>query len=503
MTNRINIFRKKGGRATRMSALFIGIICSSIPLSKPREVRPNILFIAVDDLRAELAVYGNTVVKSPHIDALAKTGILFRHHYVQVPTCGASRYALLTGLRPTAPVHLTNGAIEAEISDRAETSVPETFIHQFKREGYHTVGIGKIGHSADGYLYGYEEPVSQKRELPYSWEELLFDPGKWKTGWNAFFGYANGENRQSLKKQVKPYEAGDVDDNGYADGLTTNLAISKLRELKKKGSPFFMGVGLFKPHLPFNSPKKYWTLYEKENIPISPNPGIPENIHNESLHNSGEFNQYALGDEFANLAEPLSESYARKLRQAYLASVSYVDAQIGKLWEELRVLGLDKNTIVVIWGDHGWHLGDQRVWGKHTLFENALKSALIIKSPYARHTSRQVDEIVETVDLYPTLLELCGIEIDHQVDGESLTGLMESADVPTSNTAYSYFKNGISLRTPEYRLTKYFRKEEPVVELYDHTTDPLESRNVAQMRPEIVAGLMPLLEKGDTGLYSN
>jgi arylsulfatase A-like enzyme len=264
-----------------------------------------------------------------------------------------------------------------------------------------------------------------------------------------------------------------------------------------------MGVGLFKPHLPFNSPKKYWDLYERENIPISPNPRLPENVHWESLHNSGEFNQYALGDELPNLAEPVSEPYAKKIRHAYLASVSYIDAQIGRLYQELITLGLDKNTIVIIWGDHGWHLGDQRVWGKHTLFENALKSALIIKSPYARHKPRKVDEIVETVDLYPTLLDLCGIKIKHQLDGESLAGLMESRDVPTMNTAYGYFKKGISLRTPDYRLTKYYREEEPVIELYDHTADPLESSNVAEKRPEIVAELMPLLEKGNTGLYSD
>ena len=469
---------------------------------KPEETRPNVLFIAVDDLRTELGAYGNNYIQSPNMDALAASGSLFNHHYVQVPTCGASRHALLTGMRPSKPIHLSNSAIEKEISGQPESKVPETFIHRFRQAGYHTVGIGKISHSADGYVYGYEEPVSEKRELPPSWDELVFNPGKWKTGWNAFFAYADGENRQSLKKQVKPYEAGEVDDDGYPDGLTANLAITKLRELKDNKKPFFMGVGFFKPHLPFNAPKKYWDLYDEETLPVSPNPNIPENINLKSLHESGEFNQYALGEERASLQASVSDAYAKKLRHAYFASVSYIDTQIGRLWQELKALDMEKNTIIVIWGDHGWHLGDQRVWGKHTLFENALKSALIIKSPYLEHQTQKVESVVEAVDIYPTLLDLCGLDNDYPLDGESLVDLMSSKKQQTTEAAYSYFKNGISLRTEKYRLTKYFRGEIPTVELYDHTSDPLETKNIVDENPEIVKKLMPLWEEGNTGLYA-
>ena len=462
---------------------------------------PNVLFIAVDDLRTELGAYGHPLVKSPNMDAIASEGSIFTNHFVQVPTCGASRYALLTGMRPSKPIHLNNSAIEHLLSDKEEQDVPESFIHHLKRNGYYTVGIGKISHSADGLVYGYEEPVSTKKELPHSWNELLFDAGKWGTGWNAFFGYANGENRQSLKKQVKPYESGEVNDEGYPDGLTTKLALTKLRELKDKEQPFFMGVGFFKPHLPFNAPKKYWDLYDRDQIPVSPNPNIPENISLKSLHESGEFNQYALGEEKASLAEPVSLEYAKKLRHAYLASISYIDAQIGLIWDELKVLGLDKNTIIVIWGDHGWHLGDQRVWGKHTLFENALKSALIIKSPFEEHQTKKVESIVETVDIYPTIMELCNIGMKHKIDGESFNDSFTAATPKEDLVAYSYFRNGISLRTTKYRLTKYFREEEPTVELYDHIADPNETKNIAQLNPDIVKSLMPLLEKGNTGLY--
>ena len=462
--------------------------------------KPNILFIAVDDLRAELGAYGS-IAKSPHMDALAADGILFTHHYVQVPTCGASRHALLTGYRPSKPIHLSNNVFVEKNSKKSEDSIPETFIHRFKQEGYHTVGIGKISHSADGLVYGYEDAVSEQRELPNSWSELLFDAGKWKTGWNAFFGYANGENRQSLNKQVKPYEAGEVDDYGYPDGLSANLAVSKLKELKDSDAPFFMGVGFFKPHLPFNAPKKYWDLYDREEIPVSDNLDIPANINLESLHESGEFNQYALGEEKASLTASVSDAYAKKVRHGYLASISYIDAQIGKLLKELKKLEMDKNTIIVVWGDHGWHLGDQRVWGKHTLFENALKSTLIIKTPEADHHNQRIDAVVESVDLYPTLMELCSIPVKYQIDGKSLVPLFSSDEPKSEGVAYSYFKQGISVRTPAYRLTQYFRDEKPVIELYDHTGNSHEDKNIAEERQDIVERLMPILEMGNTGLY--
>ncbi|MDO6810799.1 sulfatase [Zobellia galactanivorans] len=484
------------------TALYL-VLGLSNHLSAQTQDRPNVLFICVDDLRTELGAYGKHYVKSPHIDALAKTGALFTNHYVQVPTCGASRHAILTGMRPSKPIHLSNNSIVEEISGQPEKETPETFIHRFKQDGYHTVGIGKISHSADGLVYGYEAQPSEQRELPHSWSELLFNPGKWKTGWNSFFAYANGENRQSLKKQVKPYEAGETDDQGYPDGLTADLAISKLKELKKKGQPFFMGVGFFKPHLPFNAPKKYWDLYDENKIPLSPNPDIPENVNLKSLHGSGEFNQYALGEEKAGLDTQVSDAYARKLRHGYLASISYIDAQIGKLYQELKALELDKNTIIVIWGDHGWHLGDQRVWGKHTLFENALKSTLIINSPLPQHKAKKVRAIVESVDIYPTLLDMCGIDQIKPTDGESFEKHIKYNIPDTEEVAYSYFRNGISMRTKDYRLTKYFRKDQPVIELYDHHKgNAIENKNIADKKPNTVKELMLLLNKGDTGLYN-
>lgn len=340
--------------------------------------KPNVLFILVDDLRPELGCYGNSHIKSPNFDKLANEGFLFTNHFVNIPTCGASRHCLLTGQLPVSVAHLGNNITANTISVQQENEVPETFIHQLKRNGYYTVGIGKITHHPDGYVYSYLEPKSNQPELPNSWDEMLLDVGKWGSGHNAFFGYADGTNRNTLKKEVKPYEMADVPDEGYVDGLTANLAIKKLGELKKKGQPFFLGVGFFKPHLPFNSPKKYWDLYNEKEIPIAPFSAIPENSDKASLHGSGEFNQYLLGEEKASLNAPVSDEYARKIRHAYFACVSYIDAQVGKLLDELEKQGLAENTIVVVWGDHGWHLGDHLVWGKHTIFERALKSTFIM-----------------------------------------------------------------------------------------------------------------------------
>ncbi|MDX1285291.1 MAG: sulfatase, partial [Draconibacterium sp.] len=317
------------------------------------------------------------------------------------------------------------------------------------------------------------------------------------SGHNAFFGYADGTNRHTHDKNVYPYEMADVEDESYPDGLTANLAIQKLKELKEKDQPFFLGVGFFKPHLPFTAPKKYWDLYNREELPIAPFPAIPENSSRASLHGSGEFNQYKLGEEKASLDGPVSDDYARKARHAYFSCVSFIDAQIGKLMDELEKLDLAENTIVVVWGDHGWHLGDHLIWGKHALFERALKSAFIMKVPGMENS--KIQKIVSTTDIYPTLIELCGTPVTHSLDGNSLTSLMQNANNPDwRNTAYSYWRKGFSVRTEDYRLMKYYRKQEPAIELYDHKNDPNETKNIAAEMSGTVEELLPVLEKGNT-----
>ncbi len=479
--------------------------CSGAYAQKKAESRPkhNVLFIFVDDLRPELGCYGSRDVRSPNIDRLASNAVIFTKQFVTVPTCGPSRACLLTGMRPRTAVELSNDVLELKLEANVERQVPETFVDLLRMKGYYTVGIGKISHSPDGYIYKYREPKGKNRELPRSWNEMLLNAGKWGTGWNAFFGYADGSNRNDLVNQVKPYEDADVDDEGYPDGLTASLAVEKLKQLHQKNQPFFLGVGFFKPHLPFNAPRKYWDLYDPSAISLTPSPGTPYEVNKASLHESGEFNTgYRLGDEKASLAKPLTDAYARKLRHAYYAGISYVDAQVGKVLAALRELGLEKNTIVVLWGDHGWHLGDNRVWGKHTLSEWALRSPLIIKAPGISKAA-VCDKVVSSIDVYPTITELCGFAMPVKTDGRSLVPLLKDpGSKHWKNNAYSYFNKGISVRTGDYRITKYFRKEMPDVELYDHKTDPYENNNIAASHPGIVTRLLPVLEKGNTGLYN-
>lgn len=474
--------------------------------SKPavkKSRQPNVLFIFVDDLRPDLGCYGHKQVKSPHLDRLAAQGQVFRRHYVQVPTCGASRFSLLTGKLPQARLDLSNNVIELRRKQNLIHPGPESFVEQLRRNGYYTVGMGKISHSPDGYIYPYLGEKSTDKELPQSWDEMLLNPGKWGTGWNAFFAYADGSNRNTLQGQVKPYEAARVADESYPDALTAALAVQKMQELANRTQPFFLGVGFFKPHLPFNAPQKYWDLYAPEQIPLTPSPALPGQVHPASLHNSNEFNSYRLGDEKPSLAHPVSAAYEQKLKQGYYAAISYVDAQIGKVLSELSRLGLADNTIVVVWGDHGWHLGDHRVWGKHTLREAALRSALIIKAPGVTPKQSVNDNIVSSIDIYPTLMELCGLQAPAGIQGKSLVPLMRHPrKIRPDQVAYSYFNNGISLRTNQYRLTQYFREAQPTIELYDHLQDEHENRNIAPNHPDVVRRLLPIWEKGNTGLFA-
>ena len=242
-------------------------------------------------------------------------------------------------------------------------------------------------------------------------------------------------------------------------------------------------------------------MYDRPSIPIASDPFIPRNVHVQSVGKMGEFYNYKLSDEKPTLDQSVSDGYARKLIHGYYASISYIDHLIGQLLSELKSLELDKNTIVVLWGDHGWHLGNDRKWGKHTLFDRSLKSALIVKLPGVNHASKEINTIVETVDIYPTLLEFCGLVKPYELDGRSLVELIETGKSNHQNRAFGFWKNGLSMKTDRYRLTKFFREEEPKIELYDHLLDPEENINIAFDRHKILDSLMPFLENATPKFY--
>lgn len=459
--------------------------------------RPNVLLICVDDLRPELGCYGAAHIKSPNLDGFAKTAVRFTHHYIQAPTCGPSRYSLLTGLRPRTAPELNNDFMERTLHTRPEETAPESFVHHFRRNGYYTVGIGKISHMPDGIIR--EDGIT--RELPYSWDEMTASKGAWGGGFDSFFAYADGTSRADHNHQVEPLECGDVDDEGYPDGQNAALAVDKLRELSGKGQPFLLAVGFYKPHLPFNSPRKYWDLYKRDEIPLSPNPEAPEHTSRSLLHNSGEFfNNYRIHDERGGAGIRISDAYARKIRHAYFAAVSYVDAQIGRVLEALKETGRQNDTIVIVWGDHGWHLGDHTIWGKHSPFERSANSPLMIRVPGMRFPGTASEAIIESVDIYPSLCGLCGIDPPPGLDGRSFTSLLSRPDGPVKQAAYTYQPGRISMRTDRYRLVVQYRNDTWTTALFDHVADPYETVNIAPEHPDVVRRLLPLLQKGDTGI---
>jgi arylsulfatase A-like enzyme len=453
----------------------------------------NVLFIAVDDLRPELKCYGAEYAQTPSIDRLAGQSIVFRNHFVQVATCGASRYALLTGRSPfrsgvtrsNQSFYRGNSAISQEQLAAAQ-SMPELF----RRSGYRTVCIGKISHTADGRVYEYNGSGNGRDEVPHAWDELATPFGSWGRGWGIFFAYANGHHREdgAGHKDLVEFTAGQ--DTELPDGLLAAAAIEKLAEFKNSGTPFFLGLGFIKPHLPFVAPRQDWEAFENVKIPLPP---YPKKISSRFWHRSGEFFKYNFP---FDKTPPLSPEHVRYCRRAYLACVRYTDRQVGKVLDSLESTGLADNTIVVLWGDHGWNLGDSQMWAKHAPFERAVRSPLMIRVP-GRTSGQFSDALVETLDIYPTLRALCqpGFSATQfPLDGKNLEPLIANPAASIRQAAFSFWGGAVSIRTKTHRLVAV--KEEKAwkgLELYDRQTgfDPV--RNLADMHPEIVKEMLQLL----------
>jgi len=469
--------------------------------------RYNVLFIAVDDLRTELGCYGSAAAQSPNLDRLAAEGMRFSNHFVQVATCGASRYALLTGRSPrSSGVRRSNAALYAGNSalQRKELPGAQSLPELFRRSGYKTICIGKISHTPDGKMYAYNGSGNGRMELPGAWDELATPYGPWQRGWGTFFAYTGGRHREDGKGHRDLMEFVAERDEDLPDGLMAQAAIDKLAELAQSNERFFLGLGFFKPHLPFVATKADWEAMQAVDVGPPPQADKPPSAY---WHRSGEFYQYRFPFE---KTRPLAKEDQVTARRAYLACVRYVDRQIGKVLDGLKTHGLADSTIVVVWGDHGWHLGDSQIWGKHTPLERAVHSPLIIRAPGVSQTDGKSDALVETLDVYPTLVDLCRPRFNktqHALDGRSLKPLLTGERDSVRAAAVSYWGGAISVRTPTHRLIARGLIARGLiakgrggglsgdVELYDirKTPDPVE--NLAAEKPQLVEEMKEMVRR--------
>ncbi|MBI1247705.1 sulfatase-like hydrolase/transferase [bacterium] len=435
--------------------------------------RPNVLFIAVDDLRPELGCYGKPHIVSPNIDRLASQGTVFERAYCMVPTCGASRAALMTSIRPARDRFVTYLA-------SAEKEVPDitTLNTHFKNAGYYTVSNGKVFHHPEDNAHGWSEKPWRPKAPTYKLAASI------------------AASKTTPKKRGPAYESADVADDFYADGKLANKAILDLQRLKEQDQPFFLAVGFFKPHLPFIAPKKYWDLYDPNDIKLPETYHRPKDAPDAAIHNSGELRAYAGIPKTG----PVSDQTALDMIRGYYACVSYTDANIGKLLDELDRLGLADNTIVVLWGDHGWNLGEHTLWCKHSCFETSMHAPLIVKVP-GKYQGQKTAALTEFVDIYPSLCELCGIDIPEHCQGQSFVPLLKDPTAEGKPFAIGRFSAGDTIRTDQFRYTEYSSKKQGAIAkmLYDHQEDPQEDENVVS-QPKLKKEVKQLSQQLQTNM---
>ncbi|GAL72693.1 sulfatase [Jejuia pallidilutea] len=436
------------------SLVFTGHGFSQTTTTSAENKKPNILFIAVDDLRPELNFYGANYIKSPNLDKLAGESLIFERAYCNVPVCGASRASLMTGARPTRK-RFINAHTNKDKDYPEAMSLPMLL----KQNGYITISNGKIYHS--------------KNDDTEAWDEI------WQA--NRLWGYALSES-QDIRKNTKrglPFEAAKVHDSVYRDGKLALKVIKDLNKLKQSNQPFFLTMGLAKPHLPFTAPKKYWDLYDRNKIELPKSYIQPKSSPKQAFHNFGELRQYENIPKRGDLPETL----AKELIHGYYACVSYIDAQIGLVLNELKRLELDEDTIVILWGDHGWNLGDHKLWCKHVTFETALRTPLIIKVP-GKTKGETTNAITEYIDIYPSLAELVGVGVPNTVEGQSFVPVLDGKQ-QEKDWAVSKFKDAVTLIKGDLFYTEWTKDDGVAYArmLFDHKTDPLELDNLAE-KPE-------------------
>lgn len=424
--------------------------------------RKNILFIICDDLRPELGCYGHPKMQTPNIDRWGSQSVVFERAYCNIAVSGASRASLLTGYRPTKnSLSKWNARADVDVADAV------TIQQHFKNNGYKTIANGKIYHHQDEEsMKFWDETMSPVPATPMRYlseenialMELQAKTGKGKRG---FF-----------------YEYGDFPEEDYLDWQIATKSINDLKNLSSNNQPFFLSVGFILPHLPFVVPEEYWNLYNHDEIEIPDNYILKEgnNIPLQALTNWSELRAYSgIPDEGA-----LTEDTAKLMIHGYYAAVSFVDAQIGRLLDALNELGLDKNTSVVLIGDHGWNLGEHGTWCKHSVMNTSLNTPLIISSPHASKAYKS-KEIVEFVDLYPTICDLAGISVPESAEGESLLPLLASDKNKSKGYAVCRWDNGFTYIRDSYFYTEWRDSSDSLTNcmLFDHNIDSDENYNIA------------------------
>ncbi|PXY03162.1 sulfatase [Marinifilum breve] len=486
----------------------IGLAMAVMPLLGQAQEKKNVLFIAVDDLKPVLGCYGAEQMKTPNIDQLAKQGVVFMNNHCQQAVCAPSRASLLTGVRPDST---RVWDLKTKIRDKNPDIL--TLPQYFKNQGYTTTGVGKIydrrsvdaKHDKHSWSEEFAFSGDEKYKNTELGEEVLGHYQSAETKEKVAFYTAEGKKKNKKRgalnkyvmKHIKPSsECVDVPDNAYTDGVLALSAIDRLERLSKDEKPFFLAVGFKKPHLPFVAPKKYWDLYDRNELPLAAYQKFSKNGPKIAYHKSGEIQSYSDIPKLKSFSDIgpdlLPEEKQRELIHGYYASVSYMDAQVGKVLQALDSLGLRENTIIVLWGDHGWHLGDHGLWCKHSNFEQATRSPLIFSAPEAQNGTK-VNAPSEFVDIFPTLCELSGIEEPEHLAGTSLVPLLSGEKKSVKKYSVSQFRRGKAMgyafRTERYRYvlwmgenfrtTQAFNKDLIVgEELYDYQKDELETRNL-------------------------
>ena len=485
-------------RSRRLASLLLPAFAlatlASPAVGEEAKARPNVLFLAVDDLRPEFGAYGKSYVKTPNLDRLAARGVTFDRAYCQQAVCSPSRSSIMTGMRP-------DSTKVYDLVTHFRTALPDavTLPQLFKENGYFVRGLGKIYHGGFDDPQSWSVPWETAQPPAYALAENRPAPGpRRKAAAKKAAAKKKAANRGA---KGTAYESADVPDEAYKDGQVAAKAVRALQDARDRDTPFFLAVGFSKPHLPFVAPRKYWDLYDPAAIAPASNPFRPEGAPDFALLDSVELRAYRGIPKNG----PVPDDLARTLKHGYYASVSYMDAQVGKVLDELDRLGLRENTIVVLWGDHGWKLGEHAAWCKHSNVELDTHVPLIVAAP-GLSAGAHANGLVEFVDVYPTLAELAGLKPPKELEGLSFAPLLREPGRAWKSAAFSQYPRpglmGYTMRTDRYRLTRWVRLDDPshveAVELYDHQADPDENRNVAE-DPAHAEALKALTAQAEAG----